>query len=262
MMSTVVCDLDGVVYLGDQPTPGARQALFALQEAGHSLAFATNNSAREPEVVVQKLKRVVGYEADVGQIVTSSLVAASLITDGPVLTMGESGVDAAVTGAGFALTTDPLEAKTVVVGLDRHLSYERVTRAAAAARRGARLIVTNRDPTFPTDRGLFPGAGACAAAVETAAGVTGVTAGKPSEAMRTLIERTYPDGPIWMVGDRPDTDIALANGPRWRSILVLTGVTTAADDAEPVADHVAADLASAARLILANAPLSPGGTRS
>lgn len=251
MNGAVVCDLDGVVYRGDRATPGAGQALASLEAAGLALSFATNNSARAPGVVAEKLLRVAGYAARPEQVVTSSLAAASLIQRGPVLIMGESGLEAAVTEAGFTITDDPGAAATVVVGLDRRLSYQRVARAAAAARAGARLIVTNRDPTFPTESGLLPGAGSCAAAVETAAGVVGVTAGKPSEGMRLLLEQRHPEGTIWMVGDRPETDVALAAGPRWRSILVLTGVTASAQGVTPAPDLVAPDLSAAAKLILA-----------
>lgn len=250
MKGVVVCDLDGVVYLGDTPTAGAGEALRDLREAGHQLLFVTNNSSREPAGVRAKLARVVGFDAEESQIITSSLVAATLIDEGPVLVVGEQGVEAAVTGAGFDLTGDPEEARAVVVGIDRDLSYDKIARAATAVRSGARLIATNRDPTFPTDRGLLPGAGACVAAVETAAGVHGVTGGKPSKAMRRLIEDRHPDLPIWMIGDRLDTDIALASGPRWTSILVLTGVTTGVgpDDHQP--DLVVPDLAAAAKAIL------------
>lgn len=250
MKGAVVCDLDGVVYRGKTSMPHAKEALRALAADGRSLLFVTNNSAREPADVRQKLAEVVGYEADESQIITSALVAATLIEAGPVLVMGEIGVESAVLSAGFRLTDDPLQAATVVAGLDRGITYDRVARASTAVRSGARLIVTNRDPTFPVEGGLLPGAGACAAAVETAAGVTGVTAGKPSEGMRCLIESRLPDGPIWMVGDRPDTDIALASGPRWRSVLVLTGVTSDPATADPAPDFVAADLGEAAELIL------------
>jgi ribonucleotide monophosphatase NagD (HAD superfamily) len=82
--------------------------------------------------------------------------------------------------------------------------------------------------------------------------VTGITAGKPSQAMRQMIERRHPAGPIWMIGDRPETDLALASGPRWRSVLVLTGVTASPDGVEPVPDLVAADLAGAVRSILSS----------
>lgn len=250
MIGAVVCDLDGVVYRGRAATPGAKEALQRLDEAGLPPFFVTNNSAGEPAGVQTKLAEVVGYQVDPDRIVTSALVAATLVEKGPVLVVGETGIISAVTQAGFDLTEEASSAETVVVGLDRHLDYRRVARAADAIRAGARLIVTNRDPTFPIEGGLLPGAGACAAAVEVAAGVTGVTAGKPTAPMRNLIEARVPEGTIWMIGDRPDTDIALASGPLWRSILVLTGVTDSPQGLDPEPDHVVADLTEAVELIL------------
>ena len=231
--------------------PGAGEALTRLEEAGFTLLFATNNSARTPDEVVGKLRRVAGFATSTATVVTSAQVAAGLVEAGPVLVAGEQGIVAAVTEAGFAVTEDASQAATVVAGLDRGMSYDSVARAADAVRAGARLTVTNRDPTFPVAEGLMPGAGACAAAIETAAGVTGITAGKPTEAMRHHLEALAPAGPIWMVGDRVDTDIALAQGPRWRSILVLTGVTTTVSGLDPAPDHVVDDLAAAAGLLLA-----------
>ncbi|CAN5734388.1 HAD-IIA family hydrolase [soil metagenome] len=245
MSSTLVCDLDGVVYLGETAVPGAGDALRRVEAHGWRVLFATNNSARSPSHVVSKLQRVAGYHAVESQIITSALVAASLVEVGPVLVMAESGVVEALAETGFALTEDPSAAATVVVGLDRGISYERIHRASEAVRGGARLVVTNRDPTYPTDRGLLPGAGACAAPVEMASGVRGVTAGKPSDAMRAFIEGRSSDGPIWMVGDRPDTDIALAVGARWRSVLVTTGVTEEGERPQFEPDVIAADLPSA-----------------
>lgn len=250
MIGAVVCDLDGVVYRGRTATPGAREALESLDRAGLTPFFVTNNSAGEPEGVQAKLAEVVGYRAGLERIVTSALVAATLVEEGPVLVVGEAGVYSAMAGAGFGITEDPSSARTVVVGLDRRLDYQKVARAADAVRAGARLIVTNRDATYPVEEGLLPGAGACAAPVEVAAGVTGVTAGKPTAGMREVIESRVPDGDIWMIGDRPETDIALASGRRWRSILVMTGVTDTTDGLDPEPDHVAADLRAAVQLIL------------
>ena len=249
-MSGVVCDLDGVVYRGRTAIPGADKALRALEEAGHSLLFLTNNSARPPEYVAEKLATVVGYRATREQVITSALAAAGMIEAGPVLIMGELGIEQAVRARGWELTDDPSAAATVVVGLDRGLSYERVAAAADAVRMGARLIVTNRDPTFPIEDVLKPGAGACAAAVESAAGLVGETACKPSPALRAFVEERIPEGTIWMIGDRADTDIALASGERWRSILVLTGVTEPDSEPSHRPDAVVADLPAAARLIL------------
>lgn len=250
MKGSVVCDLDGVVYLGNDPIAGVERALGELEDAGWHVLFATNNSARPPGEVVDKIHRVSGYRPAEAQIITSALVAASLVEEGPVMVMGEHGITEAVEAAGFEVTDTAADAATVIAGLDRGLSYDRVARAAAAVRSGARFIATNQDSTFPTPTGLLPGAGACIAAVEVASGVVGTYAGKPSDAMRRMIEERCPDGDIWMIGDRPDTDIALAAWPRWRSILVLTGVTADPDQANPAPDVVAADLPAAVSHIL------------
>lgn len=253
MTPTLVCDLDGVVYLGETAVPGSAAALREAVGAGWSLIFATNNSARRPADVVAKLSRVAGFEADESQIVTSSMVAASLVRAGPVLMIGEDGLAHALAERSLDVTEDPGKARAVVVGLDREIDYSRIHRAALAVRGGAQFIATNRDPTFPTDRGLFPGAGACVAAVETAAGQVAETAGKPTAAMRSFIEVRSGSGPIWMVGDRPDTDLALADGPRWHTALVLTGVTVPGAPVEPAPDLVAPDLPAALGHILAAA---------
>lgn len=246
----LVCDLDGVVYRGDRAIPGAGAALERIRSAGWETVFATNNSSRTPEYVTDKLHRIAGFDADPSQVVTSAQVAAGLIEEGPVLVAGEEGLRRAVIDLGFATTEDPGLAATVVAGIDRGLTYERIADAADAVRDGARLIVTNRDPTFPSASGLRPGAGACVAALEAAAGRTGITAGKPTDHMRRHIESVVGHGLIWMVGDRPDTDLALARDPRWRSVLVLTGVTTSPLDVDPTPDLVADDLPAAVETLL------------
>ena len=59
----------------------------------------------------------------------------------------------------------------VVTGLDPNLTYLRLAAAADCMRAGARFIATNRDPVYPTERGLRPGAGSIAAALEATTGV-------------------------------------------------------------------------------------------
>ena len=159
MRGTVVCDLDGVVYLGEQPIEGVGDALRSLEADGWRVLFATNNSARKPDDVVAKLNRVTGYQAEVEQVITSALVAASLIDQGPVLVMGESGIDAAVSAAGFDLTEDPANAATVIVGLDRGISYDRIARASEAVRSSPRTwirLFQPRTASFPEPERVLP----------------------------------------------------------------------------------------------------------
>lgn len=250
-MTSVICDLDGVIYRGSQAVGDSPSALKRLAERGTRVVFVTNNSTRTPEDTAAKIERVTGFVVDPGDICTSALAAASTLRpeDGPVLIVGEDGVAQAVSGAGLDQTEDPLEARSVVVGLTRHFGYDDIARAAEAVRLGARYVATNTDPTFPTSDGILPGSGAIVAAISAVAGVEPEVSGKPHQPMRDLISGLGIDD-AWVIGDRVDTDIALATGaPGWRSILVLTGVT-GEDEDHGAADHVVADFSEAADLVL------------
>jgi 4-nitrophenyl phosphatase len=152
------------------------------------------------------------------------------------------------------MTDDPAAAGAVVVGLSRSLTYDIITDAMVAVRNGARFIATNDDSTFPTEHGLAPGCGAIVAAIAASAEAVPEVAGKPNEPMRGLI-RSRVDGEAWVIGDRLDTDIAMAIAePGWRSVLVLTGITSRVEaEAAPGVDLVAADFSEAVDLVLRHA---------
>lgn len=250
-MNHVLIDLDGVIYRGDRALPGAPEALKHLVSTGIRVWFVTNNSTRTPDGVARKIGDLTGVEIEANQVFTSAMAATMLLSpdDAPVLVVGEDGIHVALADAGFAVTSDPAKAETVVVGLFRDLGYADLTAAADAVRRGARFIASNNDPTFPSANGLLPGAGAIVAAIATASGRRPEIAGKPHPAMRSLI-RASGIGDAWVIGDRIDTDVALARHEEgWQSILVMTGITTASDETLS-ADHVVADFAAAVDLLL------------
>lgn len=240
MSGTVILDLDGVVYLGEQAVPGAGRVLASITASGMTVLFATNNSYRTRQDGAEKIRRVTGYDAQPDQFVSSSLAAASMLRpdDGPVYMIGGPGVEEAIVLAGLERTYDPTEARSVVTGLARDLSYASIADAAIAIRNGARFIATNLDPTFPTPDGLRPGAGTMVAAVRTASETEPEVAGKPFAPIRTLLVGQSGGGPAWMVGDRPDTDLAMAVIEGWTSVLVLTGVTSDPTTVDPAPDIV------------------------
>jgi HAD superfamily hydrolase (TIGR01450 family) len=250
---TVLCDLDGVVYRGGRVLHGAGEALARLAEAGVRTIFITNNSTRTPENAAAKISSLAGVAVAPDDVVTSSLATVGLLgpADGPVYIVGEDGVSDAVARAGLSVTEKGDEARSVVVGLTRSLSYEMLGEAMKALMAGARFIATNNDHTFPTETGVMPGAGAIVAALEAASGRTPVVAGKPHAPMREFV-RSMGVTRAWVIGDRLDTDIALASDEEdWSSILVLTGVTTRSEVAVGGADHVVKDLPAAVDLVLA-----------
>lgn len=89
---TVVCDLDGVVYVGDQAIPGSRDALMRIGRSAR-VVFCTNNSFRRREDVADKIRAVVGYPAAEDQVFTSAMAAARLaVGSSGVLVVGGPGV--------------------------------------------------------------------------------------------------------------------------------------------------------------------------
>jgi len=222
----VILDLDGVVYVGGEAIPGAGDTLSTLERRGYTIVFATNNSTRTPAEVAEHIEATVGVPVHPEQIVTSGVAAATLADegDGPAFVLGESGLAETLRSGGLEITDDPNRVGCVFVGLDWGLSYERLRDATTAVLAGARFIATNLDVTFPTPAGLWPGAGAIAAAVAAATGRDPEVAGKPHEAMRRAVSAKLGTGPTWMVGDRPETDIAFGAAAGWSTVLVLTGV--------------------------------------
>jgi 4-nitrophenyl phosphatase len=224
----VVMDLDGVVYLASSPIPGAGGALDEVAGAGYRLVFATNNSSKSAPDVAARIEAMTGFPVDPAAVVTSGVAAATMVRadDVPAFVLGEGGLAATLRARGIEVTADPRRARSVVVGLDRGLTYERLRDATTAVLGGARLIATNPDPTFPTPDGLWPGGGAIAEAVAAAAGRRPENAGKPFAPMQRAVAALLGPGPTWMVGDRPETDMAFGRAAGWTTVLVMTGVTS------------------------------------
>ena len=232
-------DLDGVIWLGDQPIAGSADPVARLRAAGESVVFVTNNSSEPVGFVEAKLARH-GIPA-AGDVLTSAMAAAALVDPGEVaLVCAGPGVDEALAARGVRTVREG-KADVVVVGFHRDFDYGRMVAASAAVRGGARLLATNDDATYPTPDGLIPGGGAILAAVSTASGVVPEVAGKPNTPMADLL-RARVGGDGVMVGDRPDTDGRFAVALGYRFGLVLSGVTTALP-VVPTPDLVADDLA-------------------
>jgi len=243
----LVCDLDGVVYLAGTAVPGAGDALAAISRRGYRVVFATNASLRTVEEVASRISALTGFHARPEQVVTSAVAASALLVpnDSPVLVVGEAGLSTTLRHAGHTVTSDPAGARAVVAGLDRGFDYDCLRAAMQAVRNGARFIGTNSDRSYPTPDGPWPGAGALVAAIEAAADHPAEFAGKPFPPMGAAITSMLGPGPTWVVGDRPETDLALARAHSWTGVLVLTGVVSDPKRVDPGLrpDHVLASIA-------------------
>jgi HAD superfamily hydrolase (TIGR01450 family) len=230
----LLLDLDGVLYVGDQPVEGAAAALTQVRDRGVPVAFVTNNAARTPQVVAEQL-RGMGVEASAQEVVTSAMAAAQRLADdlepgSAVLVVGGEGVRHALIDAGLRPVTAAEDHPVAVVqGWSAEVGWRMFAEATVAVRAGARWVATNLDPTLPSPRGPLPGNGSMVAALATALGRSPEAVGKPEPALfQTALRLSTGERPL-VVGDRLDTDIAGARAAGIPSLLVLTGVSAPID---------------------------------
>ena len=247
----VLLDLDGCVWVGDEPCPGAVQAVAALREAGRSVRFLTNDVRHGPEEFVRKLWRL-GFQAAVDEVLSAGAAVQRLLGDragrGAAFVIGSQALVDHVAEAGLRIvnrTPFATRADVVVVGCHDELVFDELRVATQAVLRGAELIGATRDATFPMPDGAWPATGAVLAAIETATGRRAdIVCGKPEPAMYDAARATLGAGRVLAVGDRLEVDVAGARRAGLDSALVLTGgvsrETAAAADPRPT--HVADSL--------------------
>ena len=246
----LLLDLDGTVFRGHEPTPGAVDTLAAVTAR---TLFVTNNASRGAGEVAQHL-RAMGFAAAPEDVVTSAQSAARLLAErlapgAPVLIVGTESLAAEIHAVGLkpvrSWSDDPA---AVVQGHSPETAWPDLAEAALAIRGGAVWVAANDDRTLPSERGLLPGNGAMVAALRAATDREPTVAGKPQPTLlRDALSRGSFHSPL-VVGDRLDTDIEGANAAGLPSLLVLSGVSTAAETVRAATgrrpNYIAADLRS------------------
>ena len=270
----LLLDLDGTVFRGHDPTEGAIRTLGGI---GSRKLYVTNNASRSADDVAEHLNQL-GFAATPDDVVTSAQSAARMLAErlepgAKVLVVGTDALAAEITAVGLIPVRLSADGPVAVVqGLSMTIGWPDLAEAALAIRSGALWVTANLDPTLPTERGLVPGNGSIVAALRAATGAEPLVAGKPAPAlMRDALARGHFSTPL-VVGDRLDTDIAGAVAAGLPSLMVLTGVSTAAEAARANRDsrptYIGADLralnADATALAITEQPawrvdLSSGG---
>jgi glycerol 3-phosphatase-2 len=230
LYDVALLDLDGVVYLGGAPIPGAADALARAAAAGLRRAYVTNNASRTPSAIAAQLTGL-GVPARTDEVITSGQAAARLAAEhvpagAPVLVVGGMGLRTAVRERGLRpVTTAADHPAAVIQGYTPDLSYSLLAEGGLAVAAGALFIASNADATLPTPRGRAPGNGSLIQVIATATGRAPLIAGKPEPPLHAeAVARSGARHPL-VVGDRLDTDIESAVRSGADSLLVLTGVT-------------------------------------
>ncbi len=254
-IKNLILDMDGVLWRGETPIPGLVDFFATLHRLNINFVLATNNATKTAVMYTKKLARF-GVKIPPRKILTSAEMTAAYLSEQyqpgtAVYVVGEQGLQDALTAHNFRIITpqeakDGANASLVVAGFTRNVTYPELAMGSLLVHKGARFIGTNPDPSFPSEIGPLPGAGALQAVIATATGVAPTIIGKPApiifrQALKRLGSSTADTA---MVGDRLATDIKGGSDAGLFTILLLSGISTRKDieqiDIQP--DYVFQDI--------------------
>lgn len=221
MIDGVLLDLSGVLYVGDQPLPGAAQALQRLQHSALPLRFVTNTTRTPRDAIVQNLRRM-GFGIDADDLYTAPMAARDYLQAHNLRAH-------LLVHPALRPEFDPQPdngSEAVLVGdAGDGFRYADLNAAFRRLMAGAPLIAMGRNRYFQEADGLSLDAGPFVAALEYAADVQATIVGKPSPdffhaacaALGTAPERTV------MIGDDVEADVNGATRAGLLGMLVRTG---------------------------------------
>ena len=224
-----LCDMDGVIYHGNELIHGAREFVDWLQKTEKKYLFLTNGSGKSPRELSEKLARM-GLSISEDHFFTSALATASFLSGqcpgGTAYVIGEPGLLNAMYDAGFSMNSHNPD--YVVFGKASNLTYAEIERAVILVQRGAKLIGTNPDVTDPAENGLVPACRALISPIEMTTGKKAYYIGKPNPLMmrHALKHLGMPRRETAIIGDRMDTDIIAGIESEMDTVLVRSGVST------------------------------------
>jgi NagD protein len=255
----IALDMDGTIYLDGVLFKTTRPFLRTLEELGLGHTFLTNNNSRSRADYTQHLQQM-GLEVEPTSIFTSAhgtleYLAAHLPGIRRVFVLGMPGLVEDFEQGGLVVTDQQPEA--VIVGFDRHLTYDHLSQTAYWIEQGLPYLATHPDAVCPTRKPtVLPDCGAICALLEVATSRRpDAVPGKPSPAMLAGVMRQHhlKTEQLAMVGDRIYTDVKMALMAGALGVLTLTGEATAEDAAQSMMppDLMVEDLADMARRLVA-----------
>ncbi|MEA4832576.1 MAG: HAD-IIA family hydrolase [Oscillospiraceae bacterium] len=240
-----VLDMDGTLYLGNIPIPGAPEFVQRIKSCGRSVIFFTNNTSKSKETYYNRLISL-GFNAESGEVYSSGDVTADFLlkqrAGKPVYVVGTEALISLFESAGVPVSRTGIGAEIVVCSFDTTLTYEKLATACNLIREGAEFLSTHPDINCPTETGFIPDSGSIAALISASTGKLPRFFGKPEKETADFISSLCGGNrdEAAIVGDRLYTDIAAGTRHGMTSVLVLSGETSA-EAAEKAPDDMRPD---------------------
>lgn len=229
-----------------------------MRASGRGVLFFTNGTGRRLADYAADL-RSLGFALRDEEFMNPAVVAARFLArrhpGRPVLVLGGDGVSAPLRDLGVEVVeaAEPRPADVVLVGWETALTYAALRAACDSVWAGAPLYATSTAPVFPVDGGPAPGwsAAVVAGIQRTTGSRRATTLGKPSPVALREMCRVLgaPPARTLVVGDDLDLELAMAARAGAPRVLVLTGISSAADAERFPPDAVLPDVTALPALL-------------
>ncbi|TCJ16517.1 TIGR01458 family HAD-type hydrolase [Parasulfuritortus cantonensis] len=220
----LLIDLDGVLYVGETPVPGAREVIRRLAEVGMPRRFLTNTTTRTSLSVTKKLQRL-GFDVRQDEIFSPITATVQYLKS-----LGRPSINPVVRDSVLpALAEFPINNELpdyVVIGdIGAAWSYPLVNTIFAQLHAGSELIAMHKNKFFQGEEGLQVDIGAFVAGLEFVSGKQARVIGKPSRDFFELALQSLqlPAAEVAMIGDDIETDVGGGKAAGMTGILVRTG---------------------------------------
>lgn len=228
-----VLDMDGTIYLDNELFSYTPSFLKKVKESGKEYCFYTNNSSKNQNDYLTKLKNMNIQVTPDKMLLSTQVIIEYLLNnhkDATYYIVGTQSLKDAFSEAGLKVVDENPD--VVIVGFDTTLNYEKLDKACHYIRNGAIYYGVNPDWNCPMkNKTYIPDCGSIAKLIEASTGRFPEFFGKPSKyTLDYVIRHTgYKEEEIAFIGDRIYTDIAVASGTKATSIMVLSGESTIDD---------------------------------
>jgi HAD superfamily hydrolase (TIGR01450 family) len=249
---SLICDLDGVLWHRTLVLDGVREALRSLTRVSAEVHFVTNNSFTPVSEIESRITEL-GYNAT-GRVVTSPMITAAYLPQkSRILVLAGAGTLELMQLSDHIICEWDGEPDFVVVGLRTDFDYEMLKHASFAIRRGAKLMATNDDPSYPTDEGILPGSGAIVSAISIASGAAPIVMGKPNFPAVDFINGKLKNPAIdFVIGDRLEQDGLFAQRLKSKFLLISDEFGNLDSSAEIPIEHQFTNLKDTVEYLLSH----------
>lgn len=223
-IKAILFDLDGVLYVGGEVIPGAREVLEWVTSRNIPCCFITNTTTKTVHEVGQKL-RSFGFE-----IPDHSIFSAITATRDYLRDQGNPSVDLLVResvkpefGEFPQETGNP---DYVVVGdIGAAWDYALMNRVFNELMEGAKLVAMHKTRYWQTEDGLCMDIGGFVAGFEYVSGQEALIMGKPSLSFFDFARKSLNVSAeeVLMVGDDIENDVGGGQAAGFKGVLVKTG---------------------------------------